>query len=222
MVRGPRNNYHFSPQGRVTLMAAGIGITPLLSMALEAERQACDWRLIYLVCEREEVCLPETLRKLPESRVWIHYSAESGRIDLAQWTQSLNGHDAVYACGPMRLLDDLTALNEMQASWKLHLERFENPNRSVGQALPFEVVLARSGKTFAVDAEKSILEVLRGAGMDLPWSCCDGVCGTCEQVVLSGTPEHRDAVLSPEERLENTHMMICVSRSLSPRITLDL
>lgn len=221
-VRGPRNNFPFVPDQRVTFLAAGIGITPLLPMAFEAEAQGCDWRLVYLVCEREDVSLRETLDKLPTHRVSYHYSAEVGRLNLSEWTRGLSGGDSVFVCGPLRLLDDMVALHEARPAWKLHLERFENPNKGVGDAAAFDLVLARSGKSYRIQPNESILDVLRRDGMNLEWSCCDGVCGTCEQLVVDGVPDHRDAVLTLEERKSNRHMMICVSRAITPSLTLDL
>lgn len=222
-ARGPRNNFVFQPQAeRVTLMAAGIGITPIISMAFEAERLGLDWRLIYMVCERSDLCLTSALAQLPAARVRLHYSAEAGRMDLQAWAATLGAQDTVYACGPLRLLDDLSALHDEQRLWSLHLERFENPNKSTGIDAGFELVLARSAKRLQVATGESILSVLRREGIDIPWSCCDGVCGTCEQVVLDGIPDHRDAVLSPAERSANKHVMVCVSRSMTPSLTLDL
>ena len=88
--------------------------------------------------------------------------------------------------------------------------------------MPFVVVLAQTGTEYTVDDDDTILEVLRAAGLDVPSSCEQGVCGTCETTVLAGEPEHRDLLMSPDEHAENKTMMICCSGSLSPRLVLDL
>jgi vanillate O-demethylase ferredoxin subunit len=84
------------------------------------------------------------------------------------------------------------------------------------------VHLARSGRRIEVNAQTSILEALLLAGVDVPSSCQQGVCGTCETRVISGTPQHRDLILSDAERAGNSIMMICCSRALSAELTLDL
>jgi ferredoxin len=86
----------------------------------------------------------------------------------------------------------------------------------------FEVELASSGSVLTVRADQSVLSVLLDAGVDVDWSCGEGTCGTCETIVLSGIPEHRDSVLSDSERAENTTMFVCVSRAVTPRLLLDL
>jgi ferredoxin len=103
----------------------------------------------------------------------------------------------------------------------LHVERFK-PIADTGQRVAFDVELAQSGKTLHVPAEKSILETLEDAGMAVLSSCREGTCGTCEAVVLDGTPDHRDSLLTEEERAACDTMMICVSRSQGPRLVLDL
>lgn len=223
-VSGPRNLFEFTPRGRITFIAGGIGITPILPMVLRAERMSLDWRLIYLARERSNIVFAETIARLPQGRVSIHCSGESGRFDLAAEMGALGAQDSVYACGPMRLLDDLEALNAARgAAWSLHLERFENPNKAAaGPDAPFDVILARSNRRFTVQPGETILDVLSRNGVSVTASCRDGLCSTCEQRVVDGLPDHRDAVLTPEERKENAYMMICVSRSLTPTLTLDL
>lgn len=221
-VRGLRNNFPFVPSPRLTLMAGGIGITPLLPMVTAAQAAGCDWRLLYLARSEADISELDEIRRLPSERVTLHCSAERGRFDIAAWTRKLGPGDAVYACGPLRLLDDLEMLHDQASPWRLHLERFENPNLATGKPQPFEVVLARSGRSVHVDNGESILDVLLREGVTVDCSCREGVCGTCEQRVLRGVPDHRDAVLTIEERRQGTHMMICVSRAATASITLDL
>ncbi|MDR3454744.1 MAG: PDR/VanB family oxidoreductase [Rhodoferax sp.] len=221
-VRGPRNNFPFVPSPRLTLLAGGIGITALLPMVAAAQDAGCDWRLLYLARSQADMSLLDEICRLPPERVTLHCSADRGRLDLAAWTRTLGPEEAVFACGPLRLLDDLESLHDHTARWQLHLERFENPNFAQGEHRAFEVVLARSGRSVRVNSEESILDALLREGLALDCSCREGVCGSCEQRVLQGVPDHRDAVLTADERRQNTHMMICVSRATTPTIMLDL
>ena len=108
----------------------------------------------------------------------------------------------------------------------MHLERFaakpgaDEP--APGALESFEVVCQRSGITVTVPADRSVFEVLEDAGVSVLGSCLEGICGTCEAAVIEGTPDHRDSVLSAEEQACNDAMMLCVSRSLSNRLVLDL
>jgi ferredoxin len=105
----------------------------------------------------------------------------------------------------------------------LHLERFAaRPTDGAAEDHPFELELARSGLTIQVPADRSIFHAVEDAGISVLGSCHEGVCGTCEQVVLEGEVDHRDSVLSAEEQATNETMMICVSRCRSDRLTLDL
>jgi ferredoxin len=125
----------------------------------------------------------------------------------------------------------LDAVAEHCAGWPegtLRVERFtpRAPGDQVGQAIPaarsFEVELVQSGLTLAVPPGESILGVIEAAGVPVLSSCTEGTCGTCETPVLAGVPDHRDSVLTPAEQAAGNTMMICVSRSLSPRLVLDL
>jgi ferredoxin len=133
----------------------------------------------------------------------------------------------VYCCGPEGLL---AAAEQRCAAWpagSLHLERFAakpQPEPTPGQAQegPFEVVCQRSGLTVTVPPGQSIIDALEEQGVSVLSSCLEGVCGTCETQVLEGVPDHRDSLLSEDEREANEYMMICVSRSKSDRLVLDL
>ena len=85
-----------------------------------------------------------------------------------------------------------------------------------------EVVLKRSGLTFIVPPDKSILQVLIEEAVDPLYDCQRGECGICQVAVIEGVPDHRDHILSEAERAENKVMQICVSRAKTPRLVLDL
>jgi ferredoxin len=129
----------------------------------------------------------------------------------------------VYCCGPEPLL---AAVEQHCAGWpagSLHLERFAA--KAVGKPLrqtSFEVELARTGTTVVVPPDKNVLQVVEEAGVTVMSSCAEGTCGTCETDVLAGEVDHRDSILSAEERAANDTMMICVSRAACPRLVLDL
>jgi ferredoxin-NADP reductase len=229
LARGPNNHFALVTAPRVRFLAGGIGITPLLGMARACAAQSRDWHLTYMARSVNDVSMARDLAQLPAASVELYFSGDRGRLDLRRWINALDERDVVYACGPMRLLDDIELLHVQMVAetprnnhWQLHLERFANPNKRLGESAEFEVVLARSNKTLRVARNETILSVLKRAGIDVPCSCREGVCGTCEQSVLAGIPDHRDAVLSETERQQGKYMMICVSRAVGASITLDL
>jgi len=220
-VSPPRNHFPFAMDERVLFIAGGIGITPILPMVRKAIFDSMEWRLI--VAARTTARLPfrEELAHLPQDRVRLHCSEESGMLDLKALLAPLGPETTVYSCGPAPLLDALQALNQ-GAQWHLKIERFAAAKQPKAENQPFDVICKASAKRLHVPADKSLLEVLKGAGIKVDSSCRDGVCGTCETRVLSGTPCHRDSVLSPDERAEGTYMMVCVSRAKSDVLELDI
>jgi ferredoxin len=145
-------------------------------------------------------------------------------LDLASVLGEPRDDTLVYCCGPEGLL---AAVEEKCASWpegSLHIERFaakevEAPDDALAT---FEVECQRSGVTVTVPADRSIYEVVEEAGVDVLGSCMEGVCGTCECDVIEGEGDHRDSVLSEAEKARGDTIMICVSRSRSERLVLDL
>lgn len=223
-VKGPRNHFEFSPTDRVIFIGGGIGITPLIPMMIEAESQGVDWVLHYGGRSRNTMAFSDSLvSRFGADRVKLVPQDELGFIDLATIleTPSISG-TSVYTCGPAPLLE---AVEKHCVTWPagaLHLERFTALAIDESTNTEFEVELATSGVTFTVPADRSILDLIDEHDIPLASSCRDGTCGTCETLVVSGTPEHRDAVLSKEEQESNEVMMVCVSRSLCPKLVLDL
>ncbi|EEP70376.1 phthalate 4,5-dioxygenase reductase subunit [Micromonospora sp. ATCC 39149] len=220
-VRGPRNNFRLVAARRYLFVAGGIGITPIVPMVAAADAEGADWRLVYGGRSRATMAFAATLRKRYGDRVSLHPQDETGLLDLAGLLGG-PGVGLVYCCGPEPLVK---AVEEHCRGWPpgcLHVERFTPPAGTGGQEAAFEVELALSGRTVTVPPGTSILEAVEQAGVQVLSSCREGTCGTCETPVLAGVPEHRDALLTEQERAAGDAMMICVSRARTPRLVLKL
>ena len=223
-VRGPANHFAFEPSpGREYLfVAGGIGITPIAAMVRAAEAAGVAWRLVYAGRSRATMAFVTELTGANPDRIDVYAKDEGARADVAALTAA--APDAiVYCCGPSRLLEAVEQACAGRPAGRLHLERFEA--RTFGEPMfdePFEVDLLLSGMTVTVPPDRTILEVVEGAGVLALSSCRVGTCGTCEVPIVEGVVDHRDSVLSPEEQGDNFAMMICVSRAACPRITIEL
>ncbi|MGK2853495.1 MAG: PDR/VanB family oxidoreductase [Microbacteriaceae bacterium] len=220
--RGPSNHFIFAPDARVQFIAGGIGITPLLPMIRAAEAAGIDWRLSYAARTRARMAFLDELSSYGP-RVRLHIADENGRLDLPMLLDALPRHTHLYSCGPAGLLDEVERLAATRAPGHSHMERFE-PKVLSEPVLreAFEVELLLSGRTLTVPEDRSILEVVEEAGVFVLSSCREGTCGTCETAVIDGEVDHRDSILSADEQRMNDRMMICVSRSACPRLTLEL
>jgi vanillate O-demethylase ferredoxin subunit len=225
---GPRNHFPLQGGGRHhVLLAAGIGITPLLSMAQRLQARGRSFELHYFAHSPAHVAFRELLLQPRfEGKVQIHYSMGSER--LRQKLQAMLGVRAaghhLYLCGPRRFMEAVQEV--VDASWPadaVHLEHFgADPHLLAGPREAFEVQLARSGRTVAVPADRSIADVLCDSGVPVVTSCREGVCGTCVTRVLEGRCDHRDSFLSDEERAAGDRILVCVSRAPGGRLVLDL
>lgn len=221
-ISAPRNHFALTRALGYVFVAGGIGITPLLSLVSEAERAGRPWRLIYVGRTRADMAFADELVGAYPARVAIHESRRQGRVNLADELSGLARGTAAYACGPPTMLDAVTDACSPQVAVDAFTERFTAAVQSSELNREFELSLAFSGLTVTVPEGRTILDVLDARGVVAPASCREGMCGTCETVVVSGEVDHRDAILSPEERSENESMMICVSRCTSGRLVLEL
>jgi ferredoxin-NADP reductase len=222
-IRGPRNHFPLVASPRYVFIAGGIGVTPMLPMIAEAEAAGADWTLLYGGRTEESMAFVEQLRAygdrvtlLPGNDVALMSAALDDRIGTPQ------PDTLVYTCGPEGLLG---AVEQRCARWPagaLHLERFAAKAVEGAVDTEFEVELARTGITITVPADRSIFDAAQDHGVSVLGSCHEGICGTCETVVIDGEVDHRDSVLNDEEKASNETMMICVSRCTSGRLTLDL
>jgi tetrachlorobenzoquinone reductase len=221
-VAGPRNNFPLVPAPRYLFVAGGIGITPLLPMMREATRAATPWSLLYCVRRADAAPFMHELREL-RGAITLHVSEDGTRLDPFSRLGVPEPGTLLYCCGPAALM---TVVEEATADWPAGSVQFEwftprsRPEDETSGA--FQVVCAISGVTLSVPPDRSILDMLTEAGIEVPRSCEQGICGTCECQVLEGEADHRDSILSTAERAANQSMMVCVSRAKSPRLVLDL
>ena len=226
-IAAPRNNFALvEDAAHSVLVAGGIGITPLLCMARRLKSLGRSFEMLYFARERKSAAFLAELQALGMP-LHLHFDKEAGgppdlRALLARRSPDAATH--YYACGPAPMLDVFEQACDDLGHANHHIERFAAVAVAASDAAlaSFTVEARRSGKSLQVTADKSILDTLLDAGIDVDYSCCEGVCGTCETKVLGGIPDHRDSVLSTKERAANQSMMVCVGGSRSETLVLDI
>ncbi|MGW4028883.1 cytochrome P450/oxidoreductase [Streptomyces sp. NPDC004838] len=227
-VRGPRNHFPLVPAESYLFLAGGIGVTPILAMVREAAGRGTPFTVVYGGRTRSTMAFADELAAVAGDALTLLPQDEAGLPDLPRLLGGLDADAAVYACGPGPMLAAVEReCARLEITDRLHLERFAAGDDletafDAAENRAFEVQLARSGGTLTVPPDRRLIEVLRDAVSGLSYDCEKGYCGACETRVLAGTPEHRDSVLSDEERLAGRTMMICVGRCKSDRLVLDL
>jgi tetrachlorobenzoquinone reductase len=228
-IAPPRNNFPLVESApHSVLIAGGIGVTPIWSMLQRLVSLGVSWELHYASRTRKHAAFLDELQRLAApnpSRLSLAFNYEPAgrRLDLDEIVAAAPPGSHFYACGPARMLGAYERATAQLPREHVHLERFSAAGEAVrAGGSGFEVALARSDRTLQVPADKSILDVLLDDGVDVAFSCMDGVCGSCKVQVLEGMPDHRDVVLSAEERAAKRTMMVCCSRAFSERLVLDL
>lgn len=219
-VDGPRNNFTLTDAEEYLLIAGGIGITPLLAMARSLTARGASWRMFYCGRSRSAMAF---LGELDPDRLTVHADDEQGGPpDISTVLAGVSPGTAVYCCGPEPLIAAVEAGAPDPA--RVHVERFKPAAAAAPSTADsaFDVVCAGSGTRVRVEPDVSVLDALTLAGLEVPSSCREGVCGTCETKVLDGEPDHRDSVLSDTEKAANATMLPCVSRCRSAELVLDL
>ncbi|QJU56184.1 oxidoreductase [Herbiconiux sp. SALV-R1] len=227
-VRGPRNHFELRPAGRYVFIAGGIGVTPILPMIRSLPADAI-WELHYAGRSLSTMAFVDELRALDAGRVHLAARDEGGRLDIEQLASSFDDGVAVYCCGPARLLEAVEeAVHRLAPGVRVTTEKFASSLPGSPKPVPeggereFEIELPRRGVRLRVPVDRSILDVVREVVPGAPSSCEEGYCGSCETRILAGLADHRDEILTPEEREANQTVFTCVSRSFSDTLVLDL
>jgi tetrachlorobenzoquinone reductase len=221
-ISPPRNNFPLVENaGHVVLLAGGIGITPIWCMVQRLHKLGRSWKLYYACRSRADMAFLQPLETMGYTHFHCDDENSSNVLDVASIVAATPKEAHLYCCGPTPML---RAFEAATAGWpraQIHVEYF-TPKQEAGRKCGFVVELARSGQEFVIPEGKSILQVLLDAGIDVDYSCELGICGACEQRVISGIPEHHDAILTEEEQASNTKVMICCAGCKSQRLVLDL
>ncbi|MCB1886007.1 MAG: pyridoxamine 5'-phosphate oxidase family protein [Rhodocyclaceae bacterium] len=219
----PANHFPLHADKRpAVLIAGGVGITPLKAMAQTLLARGAPFHLHYAGRSRAEMAFADRLERALGAALTLYPADEGRRLDIVAVLRAAPADALIYLCGPERLIDaarDAAAFLGIDAA-RLRIERFAAVPACDDR--PVRLTLARSGRRVDVPATRSLLDGLLEAGVAVPSSCRAGVCRTCAVRVLDGAPDHRDTVLSADERDTRGLMCPCVSRALGPTLTLDL
>lgn len=227
-ISAPKNHFALVHQARRhLLLAGGIGVTPILCMAERLANTGADFELHYCTRSRDRTAFQQRIVASRFSEQ-VHFHFDDGvadqKLDIAALLAAPANDVHLYVCGPKGFMD--AVLNSARAKgWpeaQLHYEFFAAAAVPSDDNASFEVQLASSGKIVVVPGNKTVVQALADAGIDVQVSCEQGVCGTCLTRVLEGVPDHKDSYLTPEEQAANDQFTPCCSRARTPRLVLDL
>lgn len=221
----PRNLFALDPElQHAVLCAGGIGITPILAMAKELQRQQKSFQLNYFVKTREAIAFADDLQLLGD-RVQIHIDDEADtHCDLdCQLTQP-SAHQHLYVCGPQGFMDFVIgrALQHQWDNQQVHKEHFAAAEIDTSNDGSFDIKVQNTGQLIHVAADQTAVQALEAAGIDIPVSCEQGICGTCLVNVVEGEIDHRDMYLTEEEQAANDQFTPCCSRAKSKILVIDI
>ena len=223
-IRGPRNHFELVDAESYLFVAGGIGVTPILTMVRRVSQLNKPWYMIYGGRSISSMAFLDDLLALGTENVEVVPQDEKGYPDIEGVVRDLYD-TAVYACGPPGLLNVVVDCCDHHLGPKsAHIERFEAgaPVIAESENVAFELELRRSGITLTVEPDETMLEAITRVRPNYLYSCEEGYCGTCMAAVLEGVPEHRDTCLIDEEHESNELVITCVSRSVTPRLVLDV
>jgi len=226
-ISAPRNLMGIAEKAdRHMLVAAGIGVTPMISMAYHLQRAGQDFDLHYFARSREEAAFVDLLESRSgfSERVTFHFglSRDEQAAVLETSISPLTAHSHVYTCGPEGFMERVKDIaREKVPEGNVHIEHFQASEPTDTSAdMPFEIEVY--DEVYEVPVGRSIVQVLEENGVEVDTTCQEGICGTCIMGVLKGEPDHRDQCMSSSEKKANDQIAACVSRAKSPRLVLEL
>jgi len=227
-ISQPKNHFELASEAtRSLLLAGGIGVTPLLSMAEALSAQGAPFDMHYCSRSKERTAFVERIEGAPFSaQVQLHFDDGDAaqKLDIPALFSAPRAGQHLYVCGPKGFMDAVLTAAQA-AGWaaaQLHSEFFAAEVQSLDSDGSFEVELLDSGQVVVVAKDQTVVQALVAAGVDVPTACEQGVCGTCLTRVVSGTPDHRDQYLTADEHAANDQFLPCCSRSLSQRLVIAL
>jgi vanillate O-demethylase ferredoxin subunit len=227
-VSDPKNHFGLTEEAPYSLLlAGGIGITPLLSMALRLHRLGRPFELHYGSRTSARTAFLETIGQsafAPSVHLHFDDGPATQRLDAQALFAAQPPGTHLYVCGPAGFMDAMLAAAR-EAGWpeeRLHREYFSAAPVDTSGDGSFEVQIASTGAVIRVEADRSVVAALAAAGIEVPTSCEQGLCGICLTRVLEGTPDHRDMYLTPQEQALGDQFTPCCSRAKSARLVLDL
>jgi vanillate O-demethylase ferredoxin subunit len=226
-IGAPKNHFPLVDAKRTLLLAGGIGVTPIMAMAEALAAKGATFELHYSARSPERAAFKERIGASSfAARVHFHYDSGDAaqKLDLAALLAAPDADTHLYVCGPQGFIEHVLG-SAKALGWpaaQLHVEYFSAAAVDTAGDHGFEVRLASSGKVVAVPAGKTVLKALAEQGVEIAYSCEEGVCGTCLTRVLEGVPDHRDLYLTEEEQAANDQFTPCCSRAKTPVLVLDL
>lgn len=224
-VSEPKNLFPLLKAKHSVLIGGGIGITPLITMAYQLASEGTSFELHYCGASPENCAFVDEIKNGELAKyTTFHFKSEgaSHRAFFESAIKNIDLESHIYTCGPVGFMDwviNLATTHDFPEQ-QIHKEYFQIETDTSGDS--FEVVAERSGKIIMVEAGETILQALAKEGIEIEMSCEQGVCGTCMCDVIEGEPDHRDVYFTDEEKASNEQILVCCSRSKTPRLVLDI
>lgn len=221
-ISAPRNHFPLIPgSDRYALFAGGIGITPIVSMFRNLKHKGERVDLYYWSANPDRTLFHTELADDPDAHLLFETSPGKPQAMISDVIRAIPNETHLYCCGPSRMLDEFDAASPSRPEGSTHRERFSAPAETLPRGA-FKALLKRSNKMLCVGPEQTLLQACLENGIDVAYSCEEGVCGACEVAVLEGRVDHRDSILTTTEREASKKMMICCSRAQGESVVLDL